>query len=141
MTPFYITEVMPYDKTAHIQHYTLLLSRCCYHPGLLVSCIGGESMRHNVYLDNSNADILLREPVPENKKARRTLANKQVAIGMRHFVVEEKHGFNPVLHCWCGAEDASIELDYITNGIDPMTAMLSEFVNAHAECKAQGMDA
>lgn len=98
-------------------------------------------MIHNVYLDNSNADILLVQPIAMGKKARRVLANKQVAIGLRHFVVEEKHGFNPVLHCWCGAEDASIELDYITNGIDPMTAMLSDFVNAHAECAAQGMNA
>lgn len=92
-----------------------------------------------VFVDDSNADMLLRQAV-ETKKVRRVLANKQVAIGLRHFVVEEKHGFNPVLHCWCGNEDSSIELDYITNGIDPMTAMLSDFVNAHAECKAQGMD-
>lgn len=141
---------MPYDKTAHIQRHTLRLSHHCYHPGLLVSRIGGEPMMHYikqhetlnvVFVDDSNADILLRQVVAENKKARRVLANKHVAIGLRHFVVEEKHGFNPVLHCWCGAEDASIELDYITNGIDPMTAMLSDFVNAHAECKAQGMDA
>lgn len=94
-----------------------------------------------VFVDDSNADILLRQPVPENKKVRRVLANKHVAIGLRHFVIEEKHGFNPILHCWCGAEDASLELDYITYGIDNMTANLSTFVDRHAECVAKGMDA
>lgn len=33
-----------HDKTAHIQRYTLLLSRHCYHPGLLVPRIGGVPM-------------------------------------------------------------------------------------------------
>jgi hypothetical protein len=101
---------------------------------------GGAMNTHNVFVDTSNADILLMRP-ENTKKVRRVLANKQVAIGLRHFVIEEKYGFNSVVHCWCGKEDASLELDYITNGIDAMTAILSDFVHRHAECVAQGMDA
>jgi hypothetical protein len=95
---------------------------------------------HNVFVDTSNADILLMRP-ENTKKVRRVLANKHVAIGLRHFVIEEKYGFNPVLHCWCGDADSSLELDYVTHGIDAMTATLSDFVDRHAECVAQGMNA
>lgn len=82
----------------------------------------------------------LLQAVPDTKKTRRKLASKNVAIGMRHFTIEEHLGSNSILHCWCGAPDSALALDYTTYSVDDMSANLSKFVNDHAECVAQGMD-
>ncbi len=97
---------------------------------------------HNIIVfPQLSSDGPLLQAVPDTKKARRKLASKNVAIGIRHFTIDEKMGVNPVLHCWCGE---SLVMNYRTGSeadVDAMSAKLSAFVNDHAECTAKGCDA
>ena len=83
-----------------------------------------------VFVDNSNADILLREPVPETKRQKRTLIRK----GVRHFQPIEHIGENLKVRCWCGD---ILEIDYCgEDGIDGMSARLQRWCDEHNECPA-----
>jgi len=85
---------------------------------------------HNVFVDTSNADILLMRP--ENTKRYKRIRTL-FSSGIQHFKMIECQGFNPLFSCWCGQH---IELDYIEHGYEVMSHMLMQFVDEHNECPA-----
>jgi hypothetical protein len=138
MPVFYYLEAQ-HDTTAQPSYRLLLVRHCCYHCGFLVSLIGGDQMIHYskqhetlnaVFVDDSNADILLRQLVPETKRQKRILIRK----GIRHFQPIEHIGQNLKVQCWCGD---SIEVNYFDDdGIDGMSARLQRWCDEHESCPA-----
>jgi hypothetical protein len=81
---------------------------------------------HNVFVDTSNADILLMRP-ESTKKAR-------FRKGIRHFQPIEHIGQNLKVQCWCGD---IIEVNYFgDDGIDGMSARLQRWCDEHESCPA-----
>lgn len=83
---------------------------------------------------NNLDETLLLRPLPTNKRQAHQLRTVQA---IRHYDVTHKLGFNPFLHCWCGA---SLELDYYERGIMAMTEDVNGFIDAHNECVCAGQE-
>ncbi len=88
-------------------------------------------LNHAVYVDTSNADILLMQPVPQTKRQARILPKM---TGIRHFQPIERIGENLKVRCWCGD---IIEVNYYgEDGIEGMQARLRRWCDMHGECPA-----
>ncbi len=90
---------------------------------------------HNVFVDTSNADLLLVRP--ENTKRYKRIRTL-FSSGIHHFKMDERLGLNPLFSCWCGT---SLELDYIEHGYEAMTHRLMQFVDEHESCSAPEVSA
>ncbi len=79
---------------------------------------------HPVIIDRDLGQ--LRSPTPQTKRQKRELTRT-----VRHFVILERLGYDPLLQCWCGD---SLPLDY--RQFD-MTEQLNGFLDTHEGCEAQ----
>ena len=81
---------------------------------------------HPVIIDRDLAQV--RQPIPQTKRQKR-----EIARAVRHFMILEKLGYNPLLQCWCGE---TLTLNYRQVDLNYMTEQLNGFLDKHEECPA-----